>query len=55
MKVAIKITTVLLLTTLYITGCANAPEATTKQPNSADSQRTNAKQAQDELKRETSR
>jgi outer membrane murein-binding lipoprotein Lpp len=42
---------------LSITGCSSTPEPQVTQDdqgNSADSQRSNAKQAQDELTRETS-
>ncbi len=46
---------VLLISALSITGCSSAPEAKKDQGNSAQSQKSNAKQAQDELSRDTSR
>jgi len=62
MKPVIKTSIVLLLTalplSLSITGCSSTPEpqvTQVDQGNTADSQRSNAKQAQDELTRETTR
>jgi hypothetical protein len=62
MKPAIKSTIVLLLTalplSLPIAGCSSTPEPQVTQAdpvNSPESQRSNAKQAQDELSRETAR
>lgn len=56
----LKTTVVVLLTTLslsqFITGCSGTPQPQVAQDipaASADSQRSNAKQAQDELSRET--
>ena len=46
---------VLLLTVLATVGCASAPEAVVDPYNSADSQRSRAEQAQDELSSEASR
>ncbi len=51
----IKTNIVLLLTALLMAGCSSAPQPVDDQGNSADSQRSRAKQAQDELSRETSR
>jgi outer membrane biogenesis lipoprotein LolB len=58
MKAIIKPTIVLLLTTLslsfLLTGCSSSTtQPLVKQDNPADSQRSNAKKAQDELSRET--
>ena len=50
-----KIITILLLTALTIAGCASSPEPQEDPYNQADSQRSRAKQTQDELYRETSR
>jgi len=55
MKPVVKTNIVLLLTALFIAGCSSAPQPQKKSGNSADSQRSHAKQAQDELSRETSR
>ena len=45
---------VLLLTTVLMTGCSSAPEPQQDPYNQADSQRSRAQQAQDELSSETS-
>ncbi len=59
MKTFVKTNIVLLLTALSlslpIVGCSSTPQPQVDQGNSADSQRSNAKQAQDELSRETSK
>lgn len=55
MKRVVKTNIVLLLTALSIAGCSSAPMPAEDQGNSADEQKSNAKQAQDELFRETSR
>ena len=55
MKRVVKTTIVLLLTALSIAGCSSAPMPAEDQGNSAASQKSNAKQAQDELSREISR
>jgi hypothetical protein len=55
MNPAVKTTIVLLLTALSITGCSGSPKAQDDQGNLADSQRSNAKQAQDELSSEISK
>jgi len=52
---AVKSIIVLLLTTLFITGCASSPATQNDPYNQADSQRERSKQAQDELSTETSR
>ena len=44
----------LLMTTLLITGCSSSPPPQQDPYNSADSQRSRANQAQDELSSETS-
>ena len=44
-----------LLATLSFTGCSSTPEAKVDRNNSADVQKANARKAQDELSRETSR
>jgi len=46
---------ILLISALFISGCSSAPEPMKDQGNSAQSQKSNAKQAQDDLSRETSR
>ena len=51
----IKTNIVLLLTALLITGCSSTPEPQQDPYNQADSQRSRAQQAQDELSSETSR
>jgi PBP1b-binding outer membrane lipoprotein LpoB len=53
MKLAVNASIVLLLTTLSITGCSSAPEPKDDSYNQADTQRSRAKQAQDELSSET--
>ncbi|RKZ61416.1 MAG: hypothetical protein DRQ44_11780, partial [Gammaproteobacteria bacterium] len=55
MKPVVKTNIVLILTALFIAGCSSTPQPQEKPGNSADSQRSHAKQAQDELSRETSR
>ncbi len=46
------IKSLLLLSALFIYGCASTPEPVVDTGNSSDSQRSHAKQAQDELSRE---
>jgi len=46
---------VMILAALSISSCSNAPEAKRDPYNDADSQRTRAQQAQDELSSETSK
>jgi len=46
---------ILLLTLLFITACASSPAPHNKPENSAQSQKDNAKRAQDELSSEISR
>ena len=56
MSATIKSIIVLFITALLITGCASSPEPVKHDPyNDADSQRSRAKQTQDELSRETSK
>lgn len=58
MNPSIKINAVLLLTTLSIAGCSSTesqPEPQRDPYNQADSQRSRATQAQDDLSSETSR
>ncbi len=55
MKAFVKTNIVLLLTALLIAGCSSSPKPQVDQGNSAESQKSNAKQAQDELSSETSR
>ena len=56
MKSIFKTSIVLLLTALFITGCSNDPVVVEKDPfGDADSQRSRAKQTQDELSSETNR
>jgi len=58
MSPVVKVNIVLLLTALSITGCASAPvpEPEKYDPyNTADSQRTRAKQTQDELSGDTAK
>ena len=50
-----KINTILIFMTLAIAGCSSAPESVVDPYNSADSQRSRAEQAQDELSSETSK
>jgi uncharacterized lipoprotein len=51
----LKTTIVLLLTTLFIAGCSSSPEVKKDPYGDADSQRSRAKQTQDELSRDTSK
>jgi len=53
MKSAIKIKVVLLLTLLTVACCSSDPVVQNDPYNDADSQRSRAKQTQDELFRET--
>ena len=46
---------IITLAALSISSCSNAPEAKRDPYNDADSQRTRAQQAQDELSSETSK
>ena len=55
MKPVIKTTIVLFLTTLFLAGCSSDPVPQDDPYNDADSQRSRAKQTQDELSRDTSR
>jgi len=58
MNIILKANTVLLISALLITACASPPTPEpepVKQLNSAQSQRLHAKQAQDELSRETTK
>jgi len=48
-------TNIVLLTALLITGCSSSPPPQEDPYNSADSQKSSAKQAQDELSSEISR
>jgi len=54
MSPVVKTSIVLLLTALLIAGCSSTPEPPDDPYNSSDSQRSRAKQAQDELSSETS-
>ena len=54
MNFVINISIVLMLTSLALSGCADAPVQQDDPYNSADEQRSRAKQAQDELSSETS-
>lgn len=45
-------TTIVLLTALFITGCSSSPPPQQDPYNPADSQKSSAKQAQDELSSE---
>lgn len=54
MNFLIKPMIVLVLAILALVGCADAPVQPDDPYNSADEQRSNAKQAQDELSSETS-
>jgi len=54
MNLVIKTNIVVLLAALSITGCSSTPEPQEDPYNQADSQRSRAKQAQDELSSETS-
>lgn len=53
MKHTVITSIMLLLTALLITGCSSEPIATDDPYNQADSQRSRAKQAQDELSSDT--
>jgi len=55
MNLIIKTYIVILLTTLSMAGCSSSQKYQDNQTNSPQSQRSNAKQAQDELSSETSR
>jgi PBP1b-binding outer membrane lipoprotein LpoB len=55
MKSVAKSSTVLLLTALFIAGCASDPAPQKDPYNDADSQRSRAKQSQDEMSRDTSK
>jgi uncharacterized protein YcfL len=55
MNLIVKSIFVVLLTSFSIVGCSSSPELPEDQGNSADDQRSRAKQAQDELSSETSR
>ena len=52
MKYSIKANIVFLLAALFITGCSSAPPPQKDPYNQADTQKSNAKQAQDELSSE---
>ena len=54
MKSVITSIFVIFLTLLALAGCTSSPEVQDDQWNSADDQRSRAKQAQDELSSETS-
>jgi len=54
MNTIAKTNIVLLLTALLIAGCSSSPQPQADPGNSAESQKSNARQAQDELSRETS-
>jgi PBP1b-binding outer membrane lipoprotein LpoB len=53
MNLVVKTNIVILLMALFIAGCSSAPELQQDPYNQADSQRSKAKQAQDELSSET--
>ncbi len=55
MNPVVKTKTLLLLTALTIAGCTSTPVPQNDPYNDADSQRSRAKQTQDELSSETSR
>ncbi len=55
MSLVVKTNIVLLLTALFLAGCSSTPEPQEDPYNQADSQRSRAKQTQDELSSETSR
>ena len=55
MQSKVKIFIALLLITVSLAACASSPETPQKTGPSADDQRSRAKQAQDELYRDTSR
>lgn len=52
MNHVVKTNIVLLLTALLIAGCSSTPEQSNDQWNSAETQKSKAKQAQDELSSE---
>ena len=52
MNHVVKINIVLMLTALLIAGCSSSPEQQDDKWNSAESQKSKAKQAQDELSSE---
>ena len=52
MKSSIKADIVILLTALFIAGCSSTPPPQKDPYNQADSQKSDAKQAQDELSSE---
>jgi hypothetical protein len=51
----LKTTIVLLLTALFIAGCSSSPEVKKDPYSDADSQRSRAKQTQDEMSSDTSK
>ena len=55
MNPVVKTNIILLLTALFIAGCASSPKPQADPYNDADSQRSRAGQAQGELSSETSR
>jgi PBP1b-binding outer membrane lipoprotein LpoB len=55
MKPVDNLTIAIILAALSISACSNAPDAKRDPYNDADSQRTRAQQAQDELSSETSK
>lgn len=55
MKSSIKANIVILLTVLFIAGCSSTPLPQKDPYNQADSQKSGAKQAQDELSSEIDR
>ena len=55
MNSVVKTNIVLLLAALSIAGCSSSPAPQNDPYNDADSQRSRAKQTQDELSRETSK
>ncbi len=52
MKSSIKANIVILLTALFVAGCSSTPPPQKDPYNQADSQKSDAKQAQDELSSE---
>ncbi len=55
MKPVVKTNIILLLTAMLLAGCSSDPVPQKDPYNDADSQRSRAKQAQDELSRETAK
>lgn len=55
MNILIKASIVILITALSMSGCSSNPEQDSGGYNSPDSQKSNAKHAQDELTSETAR